>query len=137
MTTKTDYLSDEELMNLISDVEVNMQVQAPSNLTDNVVASIEAYERKKTVSFCQYCLRVGFAVAAAIALISIVPLVHDSVPRLPAREYTMSEKKVESRDEVVTRRGIKSKDEVLRDRETSYFEETENTIRSYINGLFE
>ncbi len=137
MNKDMEYLSNEDLEKLISEIESGPQVQAPSHLEENVMASIEAWEQKKTISFYKYCVRVGFATAAAIAILCIVPFIPDTKMYLPSKEIVLEDKKAPSKDELLEGKDIRTKDEVLREKDnsTSYFDETQNQIRSYLQDL--
>ncbi|WP_022765126.1 hypothetical protein [Butyrivibrio sp. XPD2006] len=131
------YLSDDELDKLITDIEGKELVQAPAGIERNVLSFIEYKRRRKTIEFGKYCVRVGFAVAAAIALVCIVPFIPDTQTQIPSREDTVSERNVVSREEVLEKRFLQSKEEVLRERASSgYLEETEFFIQSHIESLF-
>ena len=112
MSDQIPYLSDEELQKLIADAE-QTTVKAPDDLENKVIARIESRERKKTVEFAWYCARVAFGVAAAIALICLVP----SLPRANNVDFTMTpvrqEKEIPTREEVLGEIEIKTREEVL------------------------
>lgn len=138
MSDKIHYLSDEELNNLIGSVESEPLIKAPANLDRKVIAVIESGERKKTVDFYKYCARVGFAVAAAIALICIVPYIPEFKVELPQHESVVASSKAPSREEVLLSKEIKTREEVLNgDKRTGYFEETEELIYTKLNSLFD
>ena len=131
------YLSDDELNKLIMDIEGKELVQAPAGIERKVLSFIEHKKRRKTVEFSTYCLRVAFAVAAAIALVCIVPFIPETQARIPSREDTVSEMNVVSREEVLEKRSVQSKEEVLKERDNNdYLEETEAFIQSHIENLF-
>ena len=131
------YLSDDELSKLIMDVEEKELVEAPAGIERNVLSFIEYKKRRKTAEFGKYCLRVGCAVAAAIALICIVPFIPDSEARIPSREDAISARNAISREEVMESRYVQSREEVLnKHSNTSYLEETENFIQSHIESWF-
>ena len=114
MRDQIPYLSDEELQKLIAGTEAETCVKAPDDLEEKVIARIESRERKKTVDFATYCLRVGFGVAAAIALLSIVPFIPARQVTPPARETVVSEKEIPTREEVLGSRQKLTREEVLR-----------------------
>lgn len=131
------YLSDDELSKLIMDIEGKELVQAPAGIERKVLSFIEFKKRKKTVEFSTYCIRVAFAVAAAIAIVCIVPFIPETQARIPSREDTVSMRKVVSREEVLEKRSVQSKEEVLKEHaDNSYLEETEAFIQSHIENLF-
>ena len=131
------YLNDDELSKLIMDIEGKELVQAPAGIERNVLSFIEFKKRRKTIEFSKYCVRVAFAVAAAIALVCIVPFIPETQARIPSREDTVSEMNVVSREEVLEKRSVQSKEEVLKERANNdYLEETEAFIQSHIENLF-
>ena len=131
------YLSDDELNKLIMDIEGKELVKAPAGIERNVLSFIEFKKRRKTIEFSKYCVRVAFAVAAAIALVCIVPFIPETQARIPSREDTVSEMNVVSREEVLEKRSVQSKEEVLKEHaDNSYLEETEAFIQSHIDNLF-
>ena len=79
-----EYLSDEELQKLISDVELNDMTKAPANLQKKVLDAVDAADKagniaktkkQKIIEYRLYSLKVALAVAAAIAVMFIVPYV--------------------------------------------------------------
>lgn len=71
---KNEYLSDEELLKLIADVEENSLIQAPKRLKSYIFSKIEAKRnRAKMVSMTTYRLKVCVAMAAAIGIFCILP----------------------------------------------------------------
>ena len=131
------YLSDDELDNLIMDIEGKETVQAPSGIERNVLSFIEFKKRRKREEFGRYCLRVGFAVAAAIALVCIVPFIPDTKARIPSREAAVAERNIMTRDEVLEKKSVLTKEEVLSKQSgAGYLAETEEFLKSQIEGLF-
>ena len=131
------YLTDDELNKLIMDVEEKELVQAPTGIEKNVLSFVEYKRRKRTLEFGKYCLRVGCAVAAAIALVCIVPFIPETQARIPSREDTLSGRNVISREAVLEKRPGRSKEEVLKEHSgNSYLEETEIFIQSQIENIF-
>ncbi len=95
MMLHNEYLTDEELGQLISEAEADL-IPAPPELADNILNAIKEMEKqeaeiircqkpealpkekakikkKKNLEFAAYCFRVGMAAAAAIAFIFIMP----------------------------------------------------------------
>ncbi len=129
MSDQIPYLSDEELQKLMADVEAKAPVKAPDDLEEKVIAGIVSIERKKTISFARYCLRVGFAVAAAVALICVVPFTsqHQITDSLP--DIALLEKEIPTKEQVLKGREVRSKEEVLREvNQPTLFEELKNYI---------
>ena len=82
-------------------------------LEEKVIARIESREKKKTVEFARYCVRVAFGVAAAIALLCIVPNLPKAEVVKPVAESVFMEKEIPTRDQVIGDRKILSREEVL------------------------
>ena len=133
MSDQIPYLSDEELEKLMADAEAESMIKAPDDLEEKVIARIVRTERKKTVDFASYCLRVGFGVAAAIAFLCIVPSIsRQGVTGTTGISETIeiSEKEIPTKDEVLKGKEVKTKEEVLNslnkpspyDQLRSYFE---------------
>ncbi len=114
MSDQIPYLSDEELQKLIEGAEAETEIKAPDDLESKVIARIESRERKKTVDFATYCLRVGFGVAAAIALLTIVPFIPERQVTLPAMDDVTVAKEIPTREEVLGGRSTLTREEVLR-----------------------
>ena len=132
------YLSDDELSKLIMDVEEKELVEAPAGIERNVLSFIEYKKRRKTAEFSKYCLSVAFAVAAAIALMCIVPFIPDTGVRMASREEVVTKRDVISRDVILETGAVKTKEEVLNKRSGVFdLEVTENYIQSQIQNLFE
>ena len=113
MSDNIPYLSDDELQMLMADVEAEAPVKAPDDLEEKVIARIVSRERKKTVDFTTYCLRVGFGVAAAIALLCIVPFIPERQVSEPVLNILNTEREIPTRDEVLAGKTVKSREEVL------------------------
>ncbi len=127
MSDQIPYLSDEELQKLIAGAEAEANIKAPDDLEDKVIARIESSERKKTVDFATYCLRVGFGVAAAIALLTIVPLIPERQVTFPARDAVVLEKDIPTRQDVLGDKTILTKEEVLNgEKEPGLIDEIKN-----------
>jgi hypothetical protein len=129
MSDKIHYLSDEELNKLIADVESEGLCEAPADLEDKVIYTLVERQKKKTVSFAEYCFRVGFGVVAAIALLAVVPSVSGNIPTRDA---------VPTREEVLSGRHTPTREEVLMETsQPSYFDAAKQYINSHLSDLFE
>ncbi len=113
MSDQIPYLSDEELQKLMADAERDTAVKAPDDLEEKVIARIESREKKKTVEFARYCVRVAFGVAAAIALLCIVPNLPKATFMKPVAEPVLIEKEIPTRDQVIGDRKIPTREEAL------------------------
>lgn len=122
------YLSDEELEKLILDVEKEKLISAPPDLLENILSSVDVLEEKrlseisrietkdaiteiskppeivdfaqKKSEFRKYCFRVVSSMAAAIALLILIPGISGIQEReIPSKASVVSEK-VRTREEV-------------------------------------
>ncbi len=76
MTFREEYLSDLELEQLIRDVEQNELVGAPPDLAEQILHRVRMPNKKR--EFRRYCIRVMTSVAAAIAVVFLLPEVSDT-----------------------------------------------------------
>lgn len=111
MMLHNEYLTDEQLNQLISEAEADL-MPAPPELADNILKAIRDAEeqetvvqrpeelskettkikRKKNLDFAAYCFRVGMAAAAAIAFIFIMPdWEMEDVREYPTREEVLND----------------------------------------------
>jgi len=122
MNEKVNYLSDEELEQLILQVEQKELVSAPPDLMEIV---LDAAARKK--EFYAYCFRVVTSAAAAIALVFLLPELSgwmkqkvspdfvQTVYKQTVPAYEIVVEQVPGKDEVLATQSIPSKEEVLND----------------------
>ena len=154
MTEKLKYISDEELERLITQVEQNDLVTAPPDLMENILVAAGMDREQETVvqktvtrkkEFYAYCFRVITSVAAAVALMFLLPELElrlkgqeqNSSPDFAQtvyRQENLSQEQrvasVPSKEEVLATKITPSKEEVLND---SGF--VERVIRN--TGLFD
>lgn len=114
-----EYLSEEELQKLISDVELNDIVQAPVHLQKKVLDAVSAADRagnvaktkkQKIIEYRLYSLKVALAVAAAIVVMFIVPGVPVANRDFCSMDKTDFQRDVSFRDEILKKKDdIKSK----------------------------
>ena len=132
------YLSDDELERLLMDTENEPLVQAPDHIDKKVLSIIGSVEAKKVLSFRLYCARVGFAVAVAVMFVCIVPFISNLRSNIPTAKYSEREERIASKVDILAARSVMTKEEVLKQMDApGYLEETEMTIRSYIDELVE
>lgn len=144
MSDQIPYLSDEELQKLMASVEAEAPVKAPDDLEEKVIARIVSRERKKTVDFTRYCLRVGFGVAAAVALLCIVPFAsgnHFDPSVEMAGNAALFTEVIPTKAEVLKHGADQTKEEVLKGlNQPTMFEEIKNYVDDVkipeINGEF-
>lgn len=130
MSLEKDYLSEEELMQLILEVEEHELVPAPPELLENILKEVEApgesriipidSKKDKNREFRRYCIRVITSVAAAIALVFLTPNVGSmKVSEMPSRQELVG-------------KGI-TREEALK--ETGFINQVLNLLESEIGGL--
>lgn len=73
MKWRNEYLSDEELSMLISDVEQADMVTAPPDMKEHILFSISENASNRKKEFRGYCFRVWTSVAAAVLMIFLLP----------------------------------------------------------------
>lgn len=116
MKLENEYLSDEELNFLISQIEDKELIAAPPDFAKSVIKRVEPKSKKK--EFTTYCFRVLASVAAAIVLLFIMPEI----------TYTQT-KQVPTKQEVLDSMQYASKEEVLD--ETSFLTKLLGSIRAW------
>ena len=124
MTDKFNYISDAELEQLIARVEQEELVAAPPDLMDNILEAVGTRKQE----FRMYCFRVITSVAAAVALVFVMPELTDrmNLKAVPVAEPVSKSdvvemipvqaevvKTVPDKDMVVAAKPIPSKEEVL------------------------
>ena len=127
MIEKLNYISDEELERLINQVEQEELVAAPPDLMESI---LEAAGKTKKKEFTAYCFRVITSVAAAVALVFLLPELAKGMnvngaasQKHPAKSevvqtvpnYEEVTVPVPSKSEVLTVKVVPSKEEVLDD----------------------
>jgi hypothetical protein len=156
MSEKINYISDDELERLIFQVEQEELVAAPPDLMESILEAVEfagepaevtavsVIARKK--DFYAYCFRVITSVAAAIALVFLLPELtkgmnlngvasqkhpkkHEVVQTVPSYEEVIAP--VPSKDEVVAVKVVPSKEEVLDD--TGFIEKAISNTVDWLN----
>lgn len=80
-----EYLSDEELNNLILDIEENNLVDAPSYIQSNIIEIINNNANKRIAEYRRFRNQVIVAVAAILVIIPFAPkfnvLIQDNIER--------------------------------------------------------
>lgn len=126
-----DYLSEEELLKLISDIENEDIVKAPPDILENILSQVQAEgtdkppaSEQKEISlierrryFIKYCLSTALSAAAAIALTFSLPYLKgtDGLFRFSFISVTEDPGSM-SRDEITAGMNVPDKSEVLSDR---------------------
>ncbi|MBQ2900392.1 MAG: hypothetical protein IJE49_00905 [Agathobacter sp.] len=122
MSVENKYLTDEALTALILEVEEKEFVSAPPEFVSDVMAKItKAEEKRKTVEFRRYCIRVLGSVAAAIALLFWMPDIEPKeIEELPSRQELIGK--------TITR------EEALDDR--TFFAKLMSNLNQEMGGIF-
>lgn len=144
-----EYLSDEELENLIDEIESSETISAPPDILTDILRLIHepGKEQNPHISpvpekkwfaelfrppekgtrqeFRIYCIRVAFCSAAVIALLFFSP----RLPEFPQKE-------VPPRSRILAAQKIRTREEVLRDRSPDISSEIEEKI-IWITQLFD
>ncbi len=105
MNLENGYLSDEEINMLIHEIEQGDLVMAPPDMKTDVLRSAGNKKRE----FVMYCFRVITSVAAAIAILLVIPgnLNGKAVPtEIPSREEVLKTQDYLSREEVLDETGL-------------------------------
>ena len=110
-----NYLSDEELLRLMAEVEDEGLVKAPDRIEKNVLREIHI-KKKKVTDFRLYCMRVGLSVAAAIAIMFVGPFNPLVQTEVPSREVVEQSRVVASKEEAMAERDIMTKEEAIKDK---------------------
>lgn len=100
MNLENGYLSDEELNTLIHEIEQGDLVMAPPDMKADVLRRAGNKKRE----FVMYCFRVITSVAAAIAILLVIPgnINDKAVPtEIPSREEVLKTQDYLSREEVL------------------------------------
>lgn len=126
-----DYLSEEELLKLISDIENEDIVKAPPDILENILSQVQAEgtdrppaSEQKEISlierrryFIKYCLRTALSAAAAIALTFSLPYLKGTDGLFLFSFISVTEDPDSmSRDEITAGMNVPDKSEVLSDR---------------------
>lgn len=120
MKLENEYLSDEELEQLILDVEQYELVAAPPEILERVLDSIEAVQENsnhkveqnrtsdnKVREFRRYCFRVLTSVAAAITIVFLLPeLLNTQLPDVTTRQEMVAPGKYMTKEEALNDTGI-------------------------------
>ena len=148
-----DYLSEEELLKLISDIENEDIVKAPPDIMENILSKAQAEgtdrqpaSEQKEISlierrryFIKYCLRTALSAAAAIALTFSLPYLKGTDGLFSLSFISVNENPGSiSRDEVTAGMNIPDKSEVLSDglRSNTLFGLVQNIdIKGYIDQI--
>ena len=108
-----EYLSDEELQKLISDVELNDMAETPVDLQKKVLDEISALsksgniaktKKQKIIEYRLYSLKVALAVAAAIVVMFIVPCVPVANRDIDLMEKINSQRDTSFRNEIIKKK---------------------------------
>ena len=74
MTNEYEYISDEQLEQLIAEVEQSELIPAPPEMKDRI---LDGMDDRKIREFRRYCFQVITSVAAAVAVVFLLPAIRD------------------------------------------------------------
>ena len=120
MKLKNEYLSDEELEQLILDVEQHELVAAPPEILERVLDNIGTIQGNsnhnlgqnkpsdnKVREFRSYCFRVLTSVAAAIMIVFLLPeLLDTQLADVSTRQDIVAPRKYATKEEALNDKGI-------------------------------
>ena len=138
-TNRTDYLTEDELLALINEVEQKEMIAAPQYLEEKIVRKMrqqsQIVEYKDKIStnrkLLTYSLKIMVAAAAAIAILIVVPTVEQG-------SYLNTDTYVTQAREDTQKELAARKEEVEKQRKTSSVLETMNdATNAFCNQLFE
>ncbi len=122
MKLDQNYLSEEELEALVANIEEHDLVQAPPDLLNQILYTIEKsipfennasllekdsfyIQRKKTIEFRKYCFQVITSIAAAIVLIFLLPtsmqMQKSELPLIPSKDMILAKQTVKTKSDVL------------------------------------
>lgn len=128
-----EYLSDEELMQLINDVEEHEMLQAPFYMKHVILQrvreeSVVRSERSAKIQFLTFSFKVALATAAAVAVLLLAPAQFREMPSVATKEQVQSEtfsKRLESRSNLVSEGLLNFSNKVIGKEEYKYETEKE------------
>lgn len=98
-----EYLTDEELLKLISDIEENDLVQAPPQMAESVFKRID--KKNQILEYRRFRNRVILAVASILVLVTLAPVWEQLVPQSMSQSPWGTENVIENNmDETTTDR---------------------------------
>ena len=122
----SQYLSEEELENLINEIESSKPIPAPPDILSDILQLIHETEQNQNTQkppiagkkwfaelfrppekgtekeFRRYCIRVAFCSAAVIAMLFLAPELPDfPQEEIPSRNQVLTEQKVRTKEEVL------------------------------------
>lgn len=108
MKLENEYLSDDELNQLICEIEKNELVMAPPDFTESVLESIKPKNNKN--EFTTYCFRVLASVAAAIVLLFLMPeITYTQTQKTPTKQEVLGTTQYASKEEVLDESSLLTK----------------------------
>lgn len=118
---KMEYLTDEELEQLIADVEVNDLIAAPPGLYEEILTKVEDVSkeemhhiektmpvtRNKKREYRRYCFQVITSMAAAIAIVFLLPAMRENQNlEVPKEQKIFGASVYETKQEALEDKGI-------------------------------
>ena len=140
MSNYNEYLSDEELNKLITEIEEEGEKVAPCSIEESVLAYVDKRNNKKSekISYYIYCAKVVASMAAAVFILVLLPVVKGSNPNIPSKEDVIVQSESVSREELLSKEDTSQKDEVLnRPTGRERIERLQSELQSKIEELYQ
>ena len=140
MSNYNEYLSDEELNKLITEIEEEGEKVAPCSIEESVLAYVDKRNNKKSekISYYIYCAKVVASMAAAVFILVILPVVKGNNPNVPAKEDVVVQDASLSKEELFTKEDTSQKEEVLnRPTGRERIEKLQSELHSKIEELYQ
>ena len=141
-----EYLSDEELQKLISDIELNDTVEAPANIQIEVLKEIDSVactddnaekRNQKIIEYRLFRLKVALASAAAVASVLMAPNGPVADRSFYARENVGVMHNSVSKEDMLKRMHVKTKEEILNEKSLQErFMQKKEDIETKILNIF-
>ena len=130
---ENEYLSDEELMQLIAEVEEHDMIEAPFYMKHEILQrvrqeSVVQRAHSAKIQFLTFSFKVALATAAAVAVLLLAPAQFREMPSVADKEQAQSEtlsKKLENRSNLVSEGLLNFSNKVIGKEEYKYETEKE------------
>ncbi len=140
MSNYNEYLSDEELNKLITEIEEEGEKVAPCSIEESVLVYVDKRNNKKSekISYYIYCAKVVASMAAAVFILVLLPVVKGNNHSIPAKEEVVVQEEPLSKEELLSKEYTGKKDEVLnRPTGRERIERLQSELQSKIEELYQ
>ncbi len=140
MSNYNEYLSDEELNKLITEIEEEGEKVAPCSIEESVLAYVDKRNNKKSekISYYIYCAKVVASMVAAVFILVLLPVVKGNNLSIPAKEDVVVQEEPLSKEELLSKEYTVKKDEVLnRPTGRERIERLQSELQSKIEELYQ